>query len=104
MLCPSALATGVLQERMGFPSSSTGHAQHRPSAQPKLAPLIRKLSSSTYNSGVDGASTSTLAFRPLTCSANVGIGVSSQRLVSQVSVTRVRMMGSVNQRAVQKSG
>src|SRR2546429_9931868 len=77
-LCPSALEIGVMQERMGRPSSSTVHAPHCPSPQPNLAPLICKFSSRTYRSGVDGSSIVTLKFRPLTCSAYVAIKVSSQ--------------------------
>src|SRR5439155_20491922 len=87
MLCPSALETGVTQERIGFPSSSTVHAPHWPSPQPNLAPLIPKFCSSTYNSGVDGSSMFTLESRTLTRSALVNIAVYSLGVRCKASET-----------------
>src|SRR5262245_37125650 len=62
---PAAAETGVLHERMGWPSMCTVQAPHSAMPQPNLVPVIPRVSRMTHSSGVSG-STSTLWAWPLT--------------------------------------
>jgi hypothetical protein len=64
-LRPSQAATGVMQAKMGWSSSSTVQAPHCPMPQPNLAPFSSSWLRSAYSSGVDG-SMSTAWRTPLT--------------------------------------
>src|SRR5262249_28028223 len=62
---PSIEPTGVTQERLAAPLTSTLQAPHCVMAQPYLAPLSSRSLRSTYSSGVSG-SASTERIAPLT--------------------------------------
>src|SRR5215467_3492135 len=62
---PSIEPTGVTQERLAAPLTSTVQAPHCVMAQPYLAPLSSRSLRSTYSSGVSG-SASTERVAPLT--------------------------------------
>src|SRR5712691_12040866 len=68
---PSTIDTGVMQERMGLPSTCTVQAPHAATPQPNLVPVSLRCSRSTHRSGT---SPSTLtSFRcPLTVNATIG--------------------------------
>src|SRR5215468_1077342 len=59
------LSTGVMQDRVGLPSTCTVHAPHSARPQPNLVPVMPSTSRSTQSSGVS-PSTSTLCAVPLT--------------------------------------
>src|SRR5262245_43032453 len=52
---PAAVDIGVLQERIGWPSSSTVQAPHSAMPQPNLVPVMPSVSRITQSSGVSGA-------------------------------------------------
>src|SRR6185503_5109063 len=52
---PSAADIGVLQERIGLPSSSTVQAPHSAAPQPNFVPVMPRVSRSTQRSGVLGS-------------------------------------------------
>jgi hypothetical protein len=55
---------GMLQERVGSPSTCTVHAPHCAMPQPNFVPVIFKCSRMTHSNGASG-SASTLTGRPL---------------------------------------
>ena len=57
-------ATGVMQERVGRPSTCTVQAPHMPMPQPNLVPVRPTSSRITHSSGVS-SSASTVTARPL---------------------------------------
>src|SRR3989442_13463618 len=74
---PTTSETGVLQERIGLPSTWTVHAPHCAMPQPNFVPVMPRVSRSTQSSGVSAA-TVTVRGRPFRTNEVGGTGESSR--------------------------
>src|SRR5690242_19259786 len=70
---PATERAGAMQERTARPSTSTVHAPHWASPQPKWVPVRARSFRSTYSSGVSGSSVSTSRAVPFTLSVSLAM-------------------------------
>ena len=57
---PSTIETGVMQERIGLPSTCTVQAPQAATPQPNLVPVSLRCSRSTHSSGVSPSTPTSL--------------------------------------------
>jgi hypothetical protein len=91
MLFPVAAATGVTQERIGWPSRCTVQAPHSAMPQPNLVPVRPITSRSTHSNGISGG-TSTVWTLPLILSVIMTV-------VPRQSIALARTLGEFNRAA-----
>src|SRR6266545_779770 len=77
---PSTIDSGVMQERMGLPSTCTVQAPQAATPQPNFVPVSLRCSRRTHSSGVSPSSVTSRRW-PLT--VNAGMGASLRLLFAQ---------------------
>src|SRR5689334_14812584 len=91
---PVTAESGVIQLRVGLPSTCTVHAPQSAMPQPNLVPVSSRKSRSTQRSGVSG-SASTVCGVPLTLSGVIAIPLDGYVRSLWLAVAQGRVLAAV---------